>query len=145
MPRCLDRLVFGSLWIPPPSSLDSNVSTECGAKYPFSAVTEGRGAGTNPGNVSCPHPLHLRTAAVQYAEGPGLGCGLGRKRRLARPEQARPSRFLPPKRTCFELALTWNATSGERDERQDGGRVPTASSCASSHLSPRVSSWNLFS
>lgn len=115
--RCLDRLVFGSLWIPPPSSLDSNVSTECGAKYPFSAVTQGRGAGTNPGNVSCPHPLHLRTAAVQYAEGPGLGCGLGRKLRLARPKQARPSRFLPPKHTCFELALTWNATAGERDER----------------------------
>lgn len=117
--RCLDRLVFGSLWIPPPCSLDSNVNIECGANYPFSAVTRGRGAGTNPGNVRCPRPLHLRTAPVRYAEGTGLGCGLGRKLRLALPKQAWLSRFLPPKYTFLELALSWNVTSGERDERWD--------------------------
>ena len=27
-------VVLGSLWIPLPSSLDSNINTECGANYP---------------------------------------------------------------------------------------------------------------
>lgn len=79
MPSCLDRLVFGSLWIPPSLQPGLTRQYRVRAKYPFSAVDTGPAEqGQTPETRAVP-TLHLRTAAVQYAEGPGLGCVAGKK------------------------------------------------------------------
>lgn len=89
--QCLARLVFSSLWIPPPSGLDSNTNMESGVSYPSSSVTQGRGAGTRSGSVKCP-PFSLSqnnsSPACRGAWTGGLGYGLGRKVKLELPKQA---------------------------------------------------------